>query len=51
MGSMLMHTVTNWHTETLKIIVQKLGKLIEVRLTHGISSHPLEGESLILLRE
>jgi hypothetical protein len=50
MGSMLMHTVTNWHTKTLKIIVQKLGKLIEVRLTHGIASHPLEGESLILLK-
>jgi hypothetical protein len=50
MGSMVMHMVTNWHTETLKIIVQKLGKLIEVRLTQGMSNHPLEGESLILLK-
>jgi hypothetical protein len=47
---MLMHTMTNWHTVTLKIIVQKLGKLIEVRMTHSIPTHPLESERLIRLK-
>jgi hypothetical protein len=42
--------MTNWHTKTLKIIVQKLGKLIEVGLTHGVSGHPLEGDRLIFLK-
>jgi hypothetical protein len=47
---MLMHTMTNWHTVTLKIIVQKLGKLIEVGLTHSVPTHPLESERLIRLK-
>jgi hypothetical protein len=47
---MRMHMMTNWHTVTLKIIVQKLGKLIEVGLTHSISTHPLESERLIRLK-
>jgi hypothetical protein len=47
---MLMHTMTNWHTETLESIVQQLSKLIEVGLTHFVSFHPLEGESLIFLK-
>jgi hypothetical protein len=47
---MLMHTMTNWHTETLESIVQQLSKLIEVGLTHFISCHPLEGESLIFIK-
>jgi hypothetical protein len=50
MSSMLMHTMTNWHTKTLESIVQQLGKLIEVGLTHFVSCHPLEGESLIFLK-
>jgi hypothetical protein len=47
---MMMHTMTNWHTETLKIIVQKLGKLIEVGLTQGIPTRPPESERLIRLK-
>jgi hypothetical protein len=50
MSSMLMHTMTNWHTETLESIVQQLGKLIEVGLMHVVSYHPLEGKSLIFLK-
>jgi hypothetical protein len=50
LNSMQMHTMTNWHTVTLKIIVQKLGKLIEVGLTHGIPTHPSERERLICLK-
>jgi hypothetical protein len=50
MSSMLMHTMTNWHTETLEPIVQQPSKLIEVGLTHLVSCHPLESESLILLK-
>jgi hypothetical protein len=47
---MLMHMMTNWHTKTLKNIVQKLGKLIEIGLTHGIPTHPPESERLIHLK-
>jgi hypothetical protein len=50
MSSMLMHTMTNWHTKTLESIVQQLSKFIEVGLTHVVSCHPLEGESLIFLK-
>jgi hypothetical protein len=50
MSSMLMHTMTNWHTKTLESIVQQLSKLIEVGLTHVVSCHPLEGESLIFIK-